>query len=100
MRYAFGRIVLTPENALMGDRPQDQAMPNRSYYRNSLLAWRSQLLKQRRQLMARFATMERMNHPDKRDQGYLLEINEEALMSVDRALRPLGVASVKENAGG
>lgn len=63
---------------------------DRSYYRNSLLSWRSDLLKQRRQLMARYATMEKTGHPDKLDQGYLMEINEEAIANINRALRPLG----------
>lgn len=61
----------------------------RAYYLNTLIEWRSKLLKQRRQLMVRHAVMERTGHPDKRDQGYLLEINEEAIVNIDNALRPL-----------
>jgi hypothetical protein len=71
--------------------PKTERPAARAYYRDTLLAWRENLLKQRRQLMARHAVMERTNHPDKRDQGYLLEINEEALANINRALRPLGV---------
>lgn len=71
-------------------------MTARSYYRNSLLAWRSGLLKQRLQWMMRYVIMERSNHPDKRDQGYLLEINQETIASIDRALRPLGVDALSE----
>lgn len=58
----------------------------RGYYKNSLTAWKANLLRQRRQLMARYASMEKSGHPDKRDQGYLLEINEEMLGLVNRAL--------------
>lgn len=64
----------------------------RSYYLKTLLGWQDGLLKQRRGLMARYAVMERTSHPDKRDQGYLLEINEEALTNINNALRPLGAA--------
>lgn len=65
-------------------------MPNettgtRAYYLNTLLTWRGALLKQRRSLMARYASMEKTDHPDRRDQGYLLEINEEALMNINDA---------------
>jgi hypothetical protein len=55
----------------------------RAYYLNSLMAWRDALLDQRQSLMAR---------PDKRDQGYRLEINAMALKDINDALRSLGSA--------
>lgn len=70
----------------------DKSQTTRGYYLNTLLSWRDDLLKQRRRLMARYAVMERTNHPDKRDQGYLLEINAEAMTNINNALRPLGAA--------
>jgi hypothetical protein len=74
------------------DHAQIQTTRTRAYYLNTLLAWRDGLLKQRRSLMARYASMKKTGHPDKRDQGYLLEINGVALMNINIALRPLGAA--------
>ena len=62
----------------------------RSYYRNSLLAWREQQRKRLRRLVARYATMEKQQHPDLRDQGYLIEITQETIAAYDRASIPLG----------
>lgn len=62
---------------------------DRSYYRNSLEAERTRLLKCRVALMARYERMGKQSHPDKLDQGYLLEINLEMIGIIDRSLAPL-----------
>ena len=74
------------------DHAQIQTTRTRAYYLNTLLAWRDGLLKQRRSLMARYASMKMTGHPDKRDQGYRLEINAMALKDINDALRSLGSA--------
>jgi hypothetical protein len=60
---------------------------SRAYYRNSLKSWRDSLLKERRLAMARYATMERAGHPDKNDQGILLDINRQMIEVVETAQR-------------
>jgi uncharacterized protein (DUF2225 family) len=62
-------------------------MSSRGYYRNSLKAWRDDLLKQRREGMARYARMEKMGHPDKNDQGILLDINRQLIEVIEAAQR-------------
>jgi hypothetical protein len=68
---------------------QNQTTPSRGYYRNGLIAWRADLLKRLRLLMARHARMEKMDHPNLRDQGYLIEITQEMIGIIDRSLWPL-----------
>jgi hypothetical protein len=60
---------------------------NRGYYRNGLKSMRDRLLKERRLLMARYARMERMGHPDKNDQGILIDLNKAMLDVVEGAQR-------------
>jgi hypothetical protein len=60
---------------------------SRAYYRNSLNAWRDKLLRERRRLMARYAVMERQRHPDKNDQGILMDINRQMIGIVESAIR-------------
>lgn len=68
----------------MNDKPKSETA--HSYYRDKLTTWRSDLAKQRRQLMSRYAAMERTDDPNKRDQRFLLEINEGMLELVTSAL--------------
>jgi hypothetical protein len=69
-------------NALIGGLMEH----SRGYYTNSLNAWRSDLLEQLRKLMARYARMERMHHPDKADQGRLIELTKRMIAMVENAV--------------
>lgn len=51
-------------------------MTSRGYYLNSLRAWKADLNKQLRQLMARHARMQGMFHPDTPDQGRLIDLTQ------------------------
>lgn len=62
----------------------------RGYYRNSLMAWKAGLQKQLRQLMARHARMEGMSHPDRPDQGKLIDLTREFIQRLDAELKELG----------
>ena len=57
--------------------------PTRGYYLNSLKSWRSDLQKQLRQLMARHAKMEGMFHPDRPDQGKLIDLTMEFIARIN-----------------
>ena len=67
---------------------------NRGYYRNSLKAWRDDLLKQRRSGLARLERMKNMSHQDACDQAMLLEINQGMIDLVESAQR--AEASIRE----
>jgi hypothetical protein len=66
--------------------PAAEREANRRYYWNSLREWRDDLNTRHRRLMARYAAMERMVHPDKRDQGRLIELNSEMIRFINKAL--------------
>ncbi len=57
-----------------------------AYYINGLTSMRSRLQKEHRLLMARYGRMERMGHPDMRDQGRLIDLNRKFLELVTEAL--------------
>lgn len=60
------------------------------YYWNSIIAWRNEALKHRRQMMARYASLERQSHPCKYGQGRLLDIQRRWIETLDAelAMRP------------
>jgi len=62
-------------------------MSDRAYYRNSLNAWRDELLKQRRVTEVRLKHMRQTRHPDANDQEILLAHNAEMVEVCERALR-------------
>ena len=62
----------------------------RGYYLNSLRAWKADLQKQLRQSMARHARMEKMSHPDKPDQGKLIDLTRGFIQRLDDELKELG----------
>ena len=59
---------------------------SRGYYRNSLRAWQADMQKHHRILMSRYARMEKAGHPDKADQGRLLDLNHSFLILIRTAL--------------
>lgn len=69
----------------MADSDPQATKPDemRGYYLNSLRAWKSDLQKQLRQLMARHARMEGMFHPDRPDQGRLIDLKREFISRID-----------------
>lgn len=74
----------------------------RGYYINGLLERRSKLLKEHRQLMARYGHMERMGHPSTRDQGLMIDLNKQFITMLDAALAEAKASTTpsdKENAG-
>lgn len=54
-----------------------------AYYNNGLKARRYELLKDLRQAMARYATLERTHHPSKIDQGKYIELIKKMIALVD-----------------
>ena len=70
------------------------------YYWNSLTTWQSDLLKQRRQLMARYASLERQQHPSKFGQGKLIELNAAIIALVSAALAERHQALSPDGAAG
>lgn len=58
-----------------------------AYYENSLKAWSAKLWNERRPLLARYATLERIGHPDKLDQWRLLILSDRMIELVDAALK-------------
>lgn len=64
-------------------------MTERGYYLSSLLAWKADLQKQLRQSMARYARMEIMAHPDKQDQGKLIDITRAFIQRLDAEMKDL-----------
>lgn len=63
------------------------------YGMNSLRAMKSDLQKEIRRLVARYASLERQGHPSLRSQGAILDINRKFLEIVERALGAEGTAS-------
>lgn len=60
-----------------------------AYYKNSLHSWRLLLMRDLRQARARYTTMVRQGHPDRMDQGRLIEIKGQFLETVNAALADL-----------
>lgn len=56
-----------------------------AYFLNSLAAMRSELLRRHRQLMARYARLERSGHPCKDEQGKLIDLNKQLIEFVKAA---------------
>jgi hypothetical protein len=59
------------------------------YGMNGLRSMKAGLQKERRRLMARYASLERQGHPSLRSQGVILDINKRFLEIIERALSPL-----------
>lgn len=56
---------------------------SRGYYMNSLKAERTKLQKELCSAMARYARMEKMHHPDKLDQGLLIDYFKRCIRMVE-----------------
>jgi hypothetical protein len=64
----------------------DSAARKIAYVTNSLEEWRARLQLKHRQLMARYARMERAGHPDLLGQGHLIDVNAQLIHVVSNAL--------------
>lgn len=56
------------------------------YYMNSLRAWKGQLQRDHRRMMARYASLESQLHPSRIGQGKLIKLNARMIELVDEAL--------------
>ena len=54
------------------------------YFGNSIVAWRDELVKRRRQLEARQKTLDKISHPCAADQRALTVVNEALIRAIDR----------------
>ena len=61
------------------------------YYINSLHAMRNRLQKEHRLLMARYGRMERMGHPDLRDQGRAIDLHKKFLEMVKDEMEAVAI---------
>ncbi len=57
-----------------------------AYYSNSLKSKRTELLKELRLSMARYARLEKMHHPSKIDQGRWIDLTKKFIALIDAEL--------------
>lgn len=67
-----------------------------AYYTNGLKARRYELLKDLRQAMARYATLERTHHPSKIDQGKYIDLIKKMIAMVDAELERENPRNIQE----
>jgi hypothetical protein len=67
-----------------------------AYYLNGLNMMRARLLKEHRSLMARYGRMERMGHPDLRDQGRAIDLNKRFLDMVKTEIETVRQAAAEK----